>query len=293
MNKTWLDTCITAGEFLYGEYPVSVLKQLYETRGEKITVAELLNFFDTGSMMVCDGEMVSPMIATEGDVLRMFKDADAAGNPYASLHYDLDELQVLRKENAIIEGQPYWIPKASQIEELMDQGFIRTRQYDDLVKVIVSHEGNPSALPAIWAEISTAKIEGIDVVQIIIDRTEMVFNFKSENDLNDINNAIKPIMDFVNFVNLRQRKGWPPSELSKRTPKYRGTPTIVPGRAGIAKSLKEAEPELRALGMNVDYSSIDSFATVGPYGERRAVKVGRNDPCPCGSGKKYKYCHGR
>lgn len=26
---------------------------------------------------------------------------------------------------------------------------------------------------------------------------------------------------------------------------------------------------------------------------RRKVKVGRNDPCPCGSGKKYKNCHGR
>ena len=26
---------------------------------------------------------------------------------------------------------------------------------------------------------------------------------------------------------------------------------------------------------------------------RKAKKVGRNDPCPCGSGKKYKYCHGR
>jgi preprotein translocase subunit SecA len=22
-------------------------------------------------------------------------------------------------------------------------------------------------------------------------------------------------------------------------------------------------------------------------------KVGRNDPCPCGSGKKYKACHGK
>ncbi|MFI5369852.1 MAG: SEC-C metal-binding domain-containing protein, partial [Spirochaetia bacterium] len=22
-------------------------------------------------------------------------------------------------------------------------------------------------------------------------------------------------------------------------------------------------------------------------------KVGRNDLCPCGSGKKYKYCHGQ
>ena len=26
---------------------------------------------------------------------------------------------------------------------------------------------------------------------------------------------------------------------------------------------------------------------------KAAVKVGRNDPCPCGSGKKYKYCCGR
>ena len=25
----------------------------------------------------------------------------------------------------------------------------------------------------------------------------------------------------------------------------------------------------------------------------RGGKVGRNDPCPCGSGKKYKQCHGR
>jgi uncharacterized protein YecA (UPF0149 family) len=25
---------------------------------------------------------------------------------------------------------------------------------------------------------------------------------------------------------------------------------------------------------------------------RETPKVGRNDPCPCGSGKKYKKCHG-
>ncbi|MDZ7765043.1 MAG: SEC-C metal-binding domain-containing protein [Melioribacteraceae bacterium] len=26
---------------------------------------------------------------------------------------------------------------------------------------------------------------------------------------------------------------------------------------------------------------------------RQEEKVGRNDPCPCGSGKKYKHCHGQ
>jgi len=27
--------------------------------------------------------------------------------------------------------------------------------------------------------------------------------------------------------------------------------------------------------------------------KREAPKLGRNDPCPCGSGRKYKHCHGR
>jgi preprotein translocase subunit SecA len=26
---------------------------------------------------------------------------------------------------------------------------------------------------------------------------------------------------------------------------------------------------------------------------RQQPKVGRNEPCPCGSGKKYKQCHGK
>jgi preprotein translocase subunit SecA len=30
-----------------------------------------------------------------------------------------------------------------------------------------------------------------------------------------------------------------------------------------------------------------------PPPKRSGPKVGRNDPCPCGSGKKYKQCCGR
>jgi SEC-C motif-containing protein len=33
-------------------------------------------------------------------------------------------------------------------------------------------------------------------------------------------------------------------------------------------------------------------AGAGTY-RREGSKIGRNDPCPCGSGKKYKKCHGR
>jgi preprotein translocase subunit SecA len=33
-------------------------------------------------------------------------------------------------------------------------------------------------------------------------------------------------------------------------------------------------------------------AQAAPF-KREGRKVGRNEPCPCGSGKKYKQCHGR
>ena len=41
-------------------------------------------------------------------------------------------------------------------------------------------------------------------------------------------------------------------------------------------------------------SCSSSAATVRPRPRRwsTGAKVGRNDPCPCGSGKKYKKCHG-
>jgi len=46
------------------------------------------------------------------------------------------------------------------------------------------------------------------------------------------------------------------------------------------------------------YSESESTAGGPPHPQktqpvRADKKVGRNDPCPCGSGKKYKHCHGR
>jgi preprotein translocase subunit SecA len=37
---------------------------------------------------------------------------------------------------------------------------------------------------------------------------------------------------------------------------------------------------------------VESEEVEKPY-RRNSVKVGRNDPCPCNSGKKYKQCHGK
>ncbi|MDE2360362.1 MAG: preprotein translocase subunit SecA [Betaproteobacteria bacterium] len=49
----------------------------------------------------------------------------------------------------------------------------------------------------------------------------------------------------------------------------------------------------QALGTNGEGGGADTAVAVAPPFVRAGTKVGRNDPCPCGSGKKYKHCHGR
>jgi preprotein translocase subunit SecA len=48
----------------------------------------------------------------------------------------------------------------------------------------------------------------------------------------------------------------------------------------------------QALAANGDGDTAVAVAVAPPF-VRAGQKVGRNDPCPCGSGKKYKHCHGR
>jgi SEC-C motif-containing protein len=60
---------------------------------------------------------------------------------------------------------------------------------------------------------------------------------------------------------------------------------------------EEGEQEHRERSQFVKREGVWYFADGKPLGppavRRDSPKIGRNDPCPCGSGKKYKKCHGR
>ena len=58
-------------------------------------------------------------------------------------------------------------------------------------------------------------------------------------------------------------------------------------QAVTGETRKSVEPEERKM-----FTNKDDTLTKGPQ-RRESAKVGRNDPCPCGSGKKYKHCCGR
>lgn len=55
--------------------------------------------------------------------------------------------------------------------------------------------------------------------------------------------------------------------------------------------MRTSHDELDGAGHSNDY--IDPSAPVKQEPIKVGPKIGRNDPCPCGSGKKYKNCHGK
>jgi preprotein translocase subunit SecA len=60
----------------------------------------------------------------------------------------------------------------------------------------------------------------------------------------------------------------------------------------VAPPPPPAEPRPVAAGREQPVRPPPAAEPVTPY-VREQPKVGRNDPCPCGSGKKFKQCHGR
>ena len=71
-------------------------------------------------------------------------------------------------------------------------------------------------------------------------------------------------------------------------------------RENNTDSMKEAQEQKSKIDVNKLQASRMAAAAAagqGDKGKTAPIKVdksvGRNEPCPCGSGKKYKHCHGK
>jgi len=56
--------------------------------------------------------------------------------------------------------------------------------------------------------------------------------------------------------------------------------------------VKYQHADANAMGEETGDEAADTESRHTPY-TRQGRKVGRNEPCPCGSGRKYKHCHGK
>jgi preprotein translocase subunit SecA len=59
----------------------------------------------------------------------------------------------------------------------------------------------------------------------------------------------------------------------------------------------EAVAPHEVAGMEMHHDDAPSATEGNPFSPEalasQGLRVGRNDPCPCGSGQRYKQCHGK
>lgn len=110
-------------------------------------------------------------------------------------------------------------------------------------------------------------------LQTIIDVLSEDFDVEfSEKDFNDFPSIY---MELNNNLHLWANYGTPPSQLAKR-------------------GIKSSQLRDSVTAVNVKSPHIIPFPDNDVFNQTNTFnKVGRNDPCPCGSGKKYKKCCGR
>mgnify|MGYP002622594848 CR=1 FL=1 len=115
---------------------------------------------------------------------------------------------------------------------------------------------------------------------------------KSERDLSEqqLEESLQRLVDYANNIPLWHLRGFTATEYPLET--------YVPMKRAklkgpLGKELKKMKREAQWMIDLMKEKTEDKKADKTEQNPWASEKIGRNDPCPCGSGLKYKKCHGR
>ncbi len=119
--------------------------------------------------------------------------------------------------------------------------------------------------------------------------------------IDEANLLLKYAMGLANSTRLWANHGHTPDEMISVSGGFDPRNIVVtPGSSNAAKMLKESREQLKEMGIQVDLDSNASEIPayrfdkgIGGMMQSGTRKIYPNDPCPCGSGKKYKKCCGK
>ena len=293
-KKGWMMKCVQFVINYYGIAPVEVIYELYKLK-VKDTIDEMIAIL--WEMPV---DIVESCIFTMRDLdLQDWPEDDPV---YSSrglfIHIPLLENDEVGYLFDCQMDKPFYIPSVQQIEEICRIGYeesslayVKLKTYF-MKKMDLSHEQAVSWCLQVWVN----SYKGESPANVISKMTEADVVFKSEKQMNEF---VRLLMDAHNNTRMKENRGHKPNELIRRE-FASGMPTIVPGSTHAAAMLRDAAPQLKEMGIPVDLDgNADIISTaIYPNGLGGNVvniekKIYPNDPCLCGSGKKYKRCCGR
>lgn len=275
-TASWIWKCLRWMKNLYGIVPERIALQVVNLKkGLHLGADDLLALFSR-----------FPADELEMSVIN-------GGYADSKLIYDDDAWDLLQREQS---GKPFYIPTIAEIEEYYrTYALLSRRPYQEMLRflkkeMLMNTEEAERIMHELWRRTSLDD-DSHDTLQWFVGIFESAKKVQVEKALLLYNAA-------HNGTCMIQNRGYAPSDMPREPLKPGQKPTVVPASSVAAKMLLENLPEIQKMGFNVDFdsnarefSAIEANCVTADGQTTR--KVYPNDPCPCGSGKKFKKCCGR
>ena len=292
-RKGWMVKCIHFFIQYYGIAPIEVIYEMYRQK-VKFSIDEMIDMLWEMPVDIVE----SCLFTMDRLGMKGWSKEDPLCSEkgiFVHLHlFENEEFGYLLRQQM---DKDFYIPSAQQIDEICRTGYeASSSEYKKLESFFIKKLRLPYEQAVTWClQVWANSYEGESPSKIINKMTEANIEFEEKM----INELLELLVAAHNNTRMKENRGYKPSEMVRKKSVDK-MPTIVPASSNAAAILKDAAPQLEAMGVPVDLNgNTDVIQTTmfpsGLNGEpiRVEKKIYPNDPCPCGSGKKYKKCCGK
>ena len=198
-----------------------------------------------------------------------------------------DELRVEQ------EGKPFYIPEKESLLKYQDQFYFEETKELLALGTFLRDKLKLKRADEVLSELQLEASMGESDPEDVIWTVERMAGKGCLGSIEKINEFFRYYFAMSNNTRLASNRGFTPNEMQER---MGGSPRSIEFGPNISRSLQTGEMDIGGMRQGLFGSDLPAPWKASMLNDLERVeqkKPGRNDPCPCGSGKKYKRCCGR
>ena len=285
---------------LYGIIPLHKVKEIIFSLSPKLVTEEEFLAFAEIARHECDDYYILGDDELYSDV-RHTKPLDREIISAVLMEESIDCVIEIKRNQ---QGKPYYVPDKNHLLEYVDPCYCEDTP--EMRKLRAFLKGNcdmsDEREAVVFEELLRgARLAAIQLADVFEYLDNLGIRLKSQRDVERFTALYNA---FHNTTRMPCNRGYTPDEMMRVMPPKEGFKSLSLG-PNIKKYLQTGEMDIedfRKQILTMDLPSeamrfdlLKQLADIKPSASQpeKQKKVGRNDPCPCGSGKKYKRCCGK
>lgn len=207
--------------------------------------------------------------------------------------YAVDDFESYEELKAQQDGKPYYIPEKEELLKYENDCYIEDTKESIAFCAFMRDKLKIKRADDILSDLKGEARIGYSRPKDVMETIVRLTGNYSIGTFEETKKFYKHHSDMCNNMRLPSNRGFTPNELHER---MGGSPQSIEFGPNISRALQTGEMDIVSLRQGIAGADIPLPLKASLLNDLKRVdqkKPGRNDPCPCGSGKKYKRCCGR